>query len=143
MLGLLPKNKVAQFDIQRGEHVLTVEFTPRDKGRVDGEELDCPRWDFTAKAINQFGNPDLHFYRKEGVFVNGVKYPGNAASAGLQGQDIILKIGDVDVKTLEDLQKIHTESIENLSTSHRKVVTVLRNGLMRQVVLDFSRDHSK
>jgi len=142
-LGLLPKNTPAKVKIQRGQETLTLELTPREKGKVEGKELDCPRWDVTVKAVNQFDNEDLYFYRKEGVFVYGVKYPGNAASAGLREKDILLRIGEKEVKTLDDVQQAYDRAIENIKTKHRIVVTALRNGLMRQMVLDFARDYEK
>ncbi len=142
-LGLLPKHKPARFELMRNGKQVTVEVTPREKGKVEGEELDCPRWDFTVKTINQFDNPDLHFHRKKGVFVYGIKHPGNASEAGLSTQDILLKFDGKTVTTLEDVKAVHKTALENLDTKHRIVITVLRNGLMRQVVLDFSRDYEK
>ena len=73
----------------------------------------------------------------------GIKYPGNASNAGLQSQDILLKIEGKDVTTLDEVKTIHEDAIQNVSTKHRVLVTVLRNGLMRQVVLDFSREYEK
>lgn len=142
-LGLLTKGEPATFKVLRGGETLAMEITPREKGEVEGEELDCPRWDMTVKDINQFDNEDLYFYRKKGVFIYGVKYPGNASEAGLNEQDIILKIGNREIETLEDVKEVHTEALENIEKSHRVLFTVLRNGLMRQVVLDFSRDYEK
>ena len=142
-LGLLEKDKPARIELRRNGKTLTVELTPREKGKVEGEELDCPRWDMTVKAINQFDNEDLYFYRKKGIFVFGVKYPGNAINANLQIEDIILQIGGKEVKTLEDIKKIHKEAFDNIEKKHRIVFTILRNGLMQQKVLDFSRDYEK
>ena len=142
-LGLLTKHQPAQFEIVRTGQTLTLEITPREKGKVEGEELDCPRWDLTVKTINQFDNPDLHFYRQKGVFVFGVKYPGNAASSGLQAKDIILKVEGKDVATLAEVKAVHKEALAKLATKHRLIFTVLRNGLTRQIVLDFARDYQK
>jgi serine protease Do len=142
-LGLLPKHKLATFELVRGGATVTVDIEPREKGKVEGSELDCPRWDFTVREINQFDNPDLFFYRKSGVFVFGIKRPGNASQSGLQAQDIIVKIDGKDVATLDDVRKLHKEAIENLKTRHRMVLQVLRGGLSRQVVLDYMRDFEK
>ncbi|MDM8007458.1 MAG: trypsin-like peptidase domain-containing protein [Phycisphaerae bacterium] len=142
-LGLLPKHKPARLELLRNSAPLVLEVTPREKGKVEGEELDCPRWDMTLKTINQFENPDLYFHRQKGVFVFGIKYPGNASNAGLQSQDILLKIEGKDVTTLDEVKAIHEEAIRNVGTKHRVLLTVLRNGLMRQVVLDFSREYEK
>ncbi len=142
-LGLLPKHKPAKLELLRDSAPVVVEVTPREKGKVEGEELDCPRWDLTLKTINQFENPDLYFHRQKGVFVFGVKYPGNASNAGLQQQDILLKIEGKDVTSLEEVKEIHKAALENVGTKHRILLTVLRNGLMRQMVLDFSREYEK
>lgn len=142
-LGVLRKHEPAGIELIRGDKVLTISVTPREKGKVEGEELDCPRWDLTVKTINQFDNPDLYFHRKKGVFVFGVKRPGNAGSAGLRRQDIVVKIDGKEVTTLEDVKKIHEEALANVARKHRILFTMLRNGLMRQVVLDFSRDYEK
>ncbi|UCD74070.1 MAG: trypsin-like peptidase domain-containing protein [Phycisphaerales bacterium] len=142
-LGFLAEDVPAQFEVRRGGETLTFQITPREKGKVEGEELDCPRWDFTVKTINQFDNEDLYFYRKKGVFVFGVKYPGNALDAGLQTNDIILTIDGLSVETLDDVRQIHEEALANVKTKHRVAIVVLRNGLYRHLVLKFSRDYSK
>ena len=142
-MGLLPKFKPVELAVQRGDQVVTIRLEPREKGKVEGEELDCPRWDMTVKSINQFNNPDLYFHSKKGVFIFGIKSPGNANNAGLQTQDIILKIDGKEVATLEDVKAIHKQAIANVGEKYRTVFTVIRDGLSRQIVLDFSRDYQK
>ncbi len=142
-LGLLTKDEKAAIEFLRDGKVTVAELTPRTKGRVEGEELDCPRWDLTVKTINQFDNPDLYFQRKKGVFVYGIKGRGNARASGLGEQDIILKIDDKEVVTLEDVKGMHAAALKNIKEKHRIVFTILRNGLLRQVVLDFARDYDK
>ncbi len=142
-LGLLPKKDPASFEILRGEDRLTLSITPREKGKVEGKELACKRWDLTVKEINQFDNPDLYFHRQKGVFVFATKFPGNASSSGLMRNDIILKIDGKDVTTLEDVEAAHKQAMENVDSRSRIVFAVLRTGLMRQIVLDFARDYSK
>ncbi|MBN1967685.1 MAG: PDZ domain-containing protein, partial [Anaerolineae bacterium] len=142
-LGLLPKEVAVTLEVQRGDERLEISVTPRAKGEVEGEEYDCKRWDMTVKAINQFDSPSLHFYRQQGVFIYGLKSPGNAAGARLSTNDIILKIDGTDVTTLDDVRALHEASLKNIDTNHRVVLTVLRNGLQRQVVLDFARDYER
>lgn len=142
-LGMLPKHNPAEFEVERNGERLTFSIEPREKGDVEGEEVDCPRWDFAVKEINQFDNPQLFFHRKQGVFIYSVRYPGNAAASGLNEQDIILRIDNKPVQTIEDVKTLHKEAIDNVDTRHKMVFTVLRNGLMRQVVLDFQRDYEK
>jgi serine protease Do len=142
-IGLLPKGQEASFLIKRGDSKMTVKIAPREKGAVEGKELACKRWDLTVKEINQFDNPDLFFYKNKGVFVYGTKYPGNASNAGLRNGDIIVKVESSEVESLADVEKIHKETVANLSGKPRIVFTVMRAGLTRQVVLDMQRDYSK
>ncbi|MFM9994770.1 MAG: trypsin-like peptidase domain-containing protein [Phycisphaerales bacterium] len=142
-LGLLPQDRESAFEIIRGDQTMTFSIAPREKGKVEGDERALERFDFTVKTINQFDNPDLFFHRQSGVFVYGVKYPGNAANAGLGRNDIILKIDGRDVKTLDDVQTLHTALVEKVAVKSRVVIMVLRGGLMRQIVLDFARDYSR
>lgn len=143
MLGFLPKFKPAKIEIKRGDSVMTVDLTPSEKGKVEGEELDCPRWDFTVKAINQFHNPDLYFQKKKGIYIYGVKDLGNARKAGLLPRDILLTIDSKEIITLDEMKTFHKELVDKIQQKHRVTISVLRNGLVRQVVLDFSRDYEK
>ena len=143
ILGLLPKHEPSVFEVERDGETLLIEVTPREKGQVEGEELDCPRWDLAVKEINQFDNPDLYFHRKEGVFVYGTKSPGNALNSGLRPDDIILKIDGESVASLDDVRAVHERTLEQIASKHRIIFVVLRSGLMQQVVLDFQRDYSK
>ena len=143
ILGLLPVDQPAAFELMRDGKPMAIELTPREKGSVEGEELDCPRWDLTVKAINQFDTPDLYFYRRQGVFIYGVRFPGNAANAGLNQKDIITRIGDRKIETLEDVQAAHADALSEINSRHKLMFTVLRNGLQRQVILDFARDFEK
>ncbi|MFH0937826.1 MAG: trypsin-like peptidase domain-containing protein [Planctomycetota bacterium] len=143
LLGSLPRDAAAVFTIMRDRTEQTITITPRTKGKVEGDELDCPRWDFTVKTINQFDNPDLYFHKKVGVFVFGVKAPGNAMNAGIQHQDILLKIDGQDVATLADMRRIHANAMNAIDAKHKLPVMVLRNGLIWQMILDFGRDYEK
>jgi len=143
LLGSLPRQQPAKLELLRGEEAVTVEITPRDKGSVEGEALDCPRWDLTVKAINEFENPALHFQRRTGVFVFGVKYPGNAWTSGLRHQDIILKIDGREVKTLPEVKAAHAAALAALPGKPRVPLVILRGGIEQQVVLNFSRDYDK
>ena len=142
-LGLLPQGEEAVLEIMRHKEKLRVSIVPGRKGAVEGDELECPRWDFTVKEINRFDNEDLFFYREKGVYVYGVKWPGNAAEAGLRENDLLLEIDGHPVQTLDEVRKLHEELLRQVDRKHRIIVTVLRNGLMRQIVLDYLRDYSR
>ncbi|MDP7287262.1 MAG: trypsin-like peptidase domain-containing protein, partial [Phycisphaerae bacterium] len=125
LVGLLAKGKPAKLEIKRDDKIITLEMTPREKGKVEGDELGCPRWDMSVKSINQFDNPQLYFHRKKGVYVFATKYPGNASTAGLRVKDIIIKIGKDEILTLDDLKKVHKSAIDNIKKNHKVLVVVL------------------
>lgn len=142
-LGTLEKEKPVEIEIDRKGEIIVLTLVPTEKGKVEGQELDCPRWDFTVKTINRFDNPNLYFHRKEGLFIFGIKYEGNASDAKLQKNDIILKIDGKEAKTLDEIKQIHKQALDNIDNNPKVVLTVLRNGLLRQAVLDFSRDYER
>lgn len=142
-LALLPADVEVTLRLQRGDEVLEVPVTPTMKGRVQGDEIDFPRWGLTAKSINRFENPELHRQRPSGVFVFGTRYPGNAAAAGLSSNDIILEVEGTPTGTLEDLQAAYDRSLEQLATKRRILVKLLRSGQLRQIVMDISRDYER
>jgi serine protease Do len=143
LLGQLPLNKPAELDVVRDNKPLAVSLTPREKGKVEGEEQDCPRWDMTLKTINQFDNEDLYYYREKGVFIFGVKHPGNGSNGGFQRNDIIVKVDGKEVTTLAEIKAMHAETLKNIKAKPRIVFSILRNGLTKQMVLDIERDYEK
>ena len=142
-IGLLPKHEPAEFVVERAGETITIKITPREKGDVEGNELALERWDLSVKEINQFDNPALYFHRTSGVFIYGLKWPGNAGSAQFRQNDIILKIDGKNVATLDDVAAIHKESLENIDRKNKIVFVMLRGGLMRHLVLDFARDYER
>jgi len=142
-LALLPAGVPVKLGIQRGGLEVSIELTPQEKGPTEGAELDLPRWDFSVQEINAFARPDLAARRKRGVFVRGVTRPGNAVEAGLRRDDIMLRIGKTEIVSLEDLHAQYEKALENLTTQSWILVTVLRGGLLRQIVLEFGRDYER
>ena len=138
--GLLPDADPITLDIVRAGAPATVVIAPRAKGAVEGEEREFPRWDFSAKAINQFENPDLFLRRQQGVFIFGAKRNGNASDK-LVRNDIVLAADGVPVATLDDLSAIHKRALANVQTKHKVLLTVLRNGRPHHVVIDFFKEN--
>jgi serine protease Do len=141
LMASFESGKPVAFEVVRGGQTLTLEVVPRTKGAVEGEEFDCPRWNMTVKAINQFDNPDLYFLREQGVFIFGLKYPGNAEVSGLQRNDIITTIDGREITTLDDVRTVYDEVTGSPARKTRIVLEVLRGGLSRQIVLDFAREY--
>ena len=143
MLGLLPFGKPVAFTVVREGETVVIDAAPVAKGEVEGEEVSCPRWGFTAKAINRFDTPNLHYYRNSGVYIYGVSDFGNAAQAELRPNDILVSIDGEPVNTPAELETLYRKAMERLDTNPKATFAVLRNGRMIQRVMDFSNDYEK
>jgi len=95
----------------------------------------------TIKTINKFERPELYFLRKQGVFILGAKRPGNAASSGLRGGDIITTIDGREITTLEDAEEAYESVVDASPERTRVTVEIIRGGMKRQMVLDFSTEY--
>ena len=142
-LSDLEPGKPAKMAVMRKGERMELELTPVVKGAVEGEDFDCRRWNMTVKDINKFSTPALYFYRKEGVFIRAVRFPGNAADAGLTRQDIILKIGADEVRTVADVKRAYEAVLADRKRDTKVLLTVLRGGLEQLVVLDYRKDYEK
>ncbi len=112
--------------------------TPMEKGRVEGQDFDCRRWNMTVKTINEFATPMLHFFKQRGVYIQGVKYPGNADTAGLRSGDILLEIDGVAVDSLEKCREIYETVVADAYREKKVVFTIMRAGLRNYRVLDYA-----
>ena len=127
----------------RGAEALEAMVTPEEKGKLEGEDFDCRRWNMTVKEINKYRTARLYFLRQKGVYVQGIKYPGNAASSGLGRRDIILKIDNRPVETIADVRAIYEQLIQDEQREKKVMFEILRSGLRKWIVLDYRRDYEE
>ena len=120
-----------------------LEIKPVLKGSIDGADFACKRWNLTVKEFNEFSEPELYFYEKGGVFVNGVRSPGNAQKSGLRRRDIILKMDGREVKTVADVRKIYDELLADTKRQPRVLLEIRRGQFKQPLVLDYKEDFSK
>ena len=69
-LGLTEFKKECRFTVLREGRQIDILCAPVEKGKVEGDEVACRGWGFSAKAINRFDTPELHFYSR--IFHHGV-----------------------------------------------------------------------
>ena len=143
LLGLAPFDQDMTITVMRKNKELSFKFKPREKGDAEGKELELKRWNMTVKTINQFDNPELYFHCKQGIFIFGIDSPGNANNSGLRTSDIITKINGKKIKSLGDVQNVYDEAVKNVKNKNKLLITVIRGGLLRQVILDFARDFDR
>jgi len=143
LLADLPVDKVSEAKILRGGSPKTLKLTPRAKGKIEGDDFDCSRWRMTVKEINKYRTPRLHYLYGEGVYIQGIKRPGNAADAGLGEMDIIIKLDNKPVKTIEDIKKIYQGITADKKRAKKVAFEIKRSGLTRWVVLDYQKDYDE
>ena len=129
--------------LRRGAADITLSLTPTLKGSTDGADFACKRWNFTVKEFNEFSDPDLFFYEKGGVYVNGVRSPGNAQKAGLRRRDIVLKLDGREVKSVPDVKQIYEELVGDAKRQPRVLLEIRRGQFRQPVVLDYREDFLK
>ena len=142
-LGDLQVEKPSVFVVERDGKPMDLSIVPRDKGKVEGEDYDCERWDFTVKEINEFDTPSLFYYKKQGVYVQGTQYPGNGRNAGLREGDIIVSIDKTPISSLAEMKKVYNAILEDNAREKKMVIDLLRSGTPRIVVLKYDMNYDK
>jgi len=133
----------ATLDVQRGAETIQVTLIPSSKGRQEGEDFECKKWDMTVKEITKFSDPFLHFQRPRGVFIQGVKFAGNARASGFTNFDIVAQIGDRSIESLKDVREAYDASLKLEKGKRKLLFRIIRTGYRRLVVLDFEKDMEK
>ncbi|MFP4140187.1 MAG: trypsin-like peptidase domain-containing protein [Phycisphaerae bacterium] len=128
-----------------GRALYAIRLDPSVRGKFEGEDLDLKRWNMTVKEISQYKNPTLHFFQPDGgVYIQGVRYEGNASDAGLAQNDIILKIGETKVRTLQDVKAAYDKLINDPKRADKKVlITIKRQNRLNWKTLDWAKDYLK
>jgi len=136
----LEKGTPHAFHVKRDGKIVTIPVTPVGKGKQEGEEYEAKIWGMTVKEIVRHENPAIAFFRKQGVYVLGAQWGGKARQAGLAERDIIVKVGETEIKTMEDF-KTAFEKLGKLGRGDRRVIVrVLKSGIPALVFIEFERD---
>ena len=143
LFATLAVDAPARLRVKRGSDTLDVKISPTIKGRQEGEEFECKRWDMTVKEITKFSDPGLYFRRPRGVYVLGLKSNGNARAAGLTNYDILLSIGDDAIESLKDVRKAYDNALAREKGKRKLLLRIIRGGYRRVLVLDYEKDLEK
>jgi serine protease Do len=143
LFAALPVDGPAALDVQRGGESIALTLAPTTKGKQEGEDFECKKWDMTVKEITKFSDPFLHFQRASGIYIQGVKFAGNARASGFANFDIITQIGDKPIESLKDVREAHEAGLKLEKGKRKLLFRVLRAGYRRLIVLDFEKDLEK
>lgn len=130
-------------ELRRGHETFQATIMPEEKGQLEGEDFDCRRWNMTVKEINKYRTPGLYYIQKKGIYIQGVKRPGNAVRSGLGRRDIIAKIDGEPVETIDQVTQAYERIIQDEGREKKVMFEVLRGGLRKWIVLDYRRDYDE
>jgi len=139
----LEPGEEAALTVERNGREVELRLTPIIKGKVEGDDFDCKEWQMTIKEINKFATRQMYYFRKQGVYVQGVKNAGNARRSGLAPGDIILTIGDDEIRSLDDARETYEKLNVRPDDERYVLIKVLRSGVPRLVRLDFRKRDSE
>jgi serine protease Do len=144
-LAELPADKPAELSVRRKGQELKLKVVPVDTGEFEGEDFDCKRWNMTVKGISRYATPQLYYFRKEGVYVQGVRWPGNAQDAGIQGGDIVISVEDekknvVEITSVKQLREIYERLLADPQREKKVLLSIKRGAYVRPLILDYRRE---
>ncbi|MFH1760018.1 MAG: trypsin-like peptidase domain-containing protein [bacterium] len=139
----LPLDKEVRLEIVRNKKHAQFMVQPVVKGKLEGDNLDLTRWDMTVQEISKFDNPEIYFWKNRGIFIIGVKYPGNGSASGFQRYDIILEIDGKQVTALNDINTIYQGIMADTARDKKVLFKLSRSGQIQWVVLDYTRDYEE
>lgn len=96
-----------EMTVQRDSGEFKATVTTRKLGALRGEDFDVKAWGFTVKGITGQMRIDEQLKDTVGIYVTGVKRTGPADNGGLRRGDVIKKIGDTTVSSLEEFTKLY------------------------------------
>jgi serine protease Do len=143
VFGSLTPDAPAQLRVRRGQDILMLTITPIRKQQLNTEGLELPVWNCSVQEISKFRTPVLAYFSPRGIYVLGVRNPGNAQASGLRPGDIILTINGEPILTPEHIMATY-QRLSKLDRGQRTaLIEVLRNGYRQFIVLDFNRDYKQ
>jgi serine protease Do len=112
--------------IKRAGEVLAMEIATEELTTVRSMEQDFQRWGFVGQNITERLASRENLPGSKGVYVTGVRRGEPAERANLEKGDVIFRVGDRDIVSLQDLSKCYHEMVAKKQTM---VLVKVRRGL--------------
>ncbi len=141
VLAALAPGKPAELTIDRNGAQKTVKLSPVAKGEFEGKDFDAKRWDMTIKGISRYATPQLYFFHKKGVYIQGVRWPGNAQNAGLRTADIVVALDGVSITSVEQFEKVYKKILGDKKRRKKVLLVVKRGPDTKPIVLDYRKNY--
>jgi serine protease Do len=112
--------------IKRSGEVLALEVVAEELNTVRSTEQDFARWGFVGQNITDRLAQKESLASTKGVYVTGVRRGEVAERANIEKGDIIFRVGDRDILSLQDLSKCYQEA---MAKKQEMVLVKVRRGL--------------
>ena len=128
----IPIGKEAAISVLRGDKEIELRVKTVEKSELKGNEIEFPKWGFTAAALTPENVRQAQLASNRGVLVSGAQVGGLAANARLQRGDIILKMDEEEIKDIAGFQEMYKARVES---KKRLVMLVVKRGALTRFVL--------
>ncbi|MCK5863200.1 MAG: PDZ domain-containing protein, partial [Candidatus Hydrogenedentes bacterium] len=137
----LPIGEEVPFVIKRGRDTHTIKVTPIEREPYEPKQFEQPQWGITIRNLSFMMAREMKRKTTDGVLITSVRSGGPAGDARppLKENDVIIRVGDVPVKNINeflkvtnDITKESTDPIPVLTTFERKtnrLLTVAKVGI--------------
>jgi serine protease Do len=144
-LAELPAKQVAELTVRRKGQESNIKVIPEDSSEFEGEDFECKRWNMTIKGISRYASPSQYYFRKQGVYVQGVRWPGNAQDAGIQAGDIVISVEDekknvVEITGVGQFREIYERLLADPKREKKVLLSIKRGAYVRPLILDYRRE---
>ena len=121
-----PVGEKVAVKIKRSGEVLSLEITTEELTMLRSLEQDFPRWGLVGQNITDRLAQRENLPGTKGVYVTGIRRGEAAERANLEKGDVVFRVGDRDVVSLQDLSKCYEEAVRQ---KQAMVLVKVRRGL--------------
>jgi len=121
-----PVGEKVAVKIKRSGEVLSLEIATEELTLLRSQEQDFPRWGLVGQNITDRLAQRESLPGTKGVYVTGIRRGEAAERANLEKGDVVFRVGDRDVVSLQDLSKCYEEAVRQ---KQAMVLVKVRRGL--------------
>jgi serine protease Do len=101
----LPRGKKVEAVVLRGAETKTLAVVPEDRESIESRPREIGEWGIAASDLTTWSMKTMRRTSRDGVRIRGIRPggPSDDAKPPLQEDDVIVKMDDTDLRTVDDL----------------------------------------
>ncbi len=120
-----PVGSTVRIRIKRGGEAKTLDLVTEELTTVRGEEENFEAWGFVGQNITDRLAQRERLPDTKGVYVTGVRRGEPAEEAGVEDDDVVVRVGTTDVENVDDLRRAYEAAVEG---REKRVLLKVRRG---------------